>query len=104
MLPSKQKFYLDLDLETLLEDLEPDLDLDLLLERDPDLDLKKKNIKWYNQSENFYDKEINLIILFVGILSQLKYFISFLDKAWGKTSSLVLWDWLKIKIKIVILI
>ena len=65
MLPSKQKFYLDLDLETLLEDLEPDLDLDLLLERDPDLDLKKKNIKWYNQSENFYDKEINLIILFV---------------------------------------
>ena len=65
MLPSKQKFYLDLDLETLLEDLEPDLDLDLLLEWDPDLDLKKKNIKWYNQSENFYDKEINLIILFV---------------------------------------
>ena len=42
MLPSKQKFYLDLDLETLLEDLEPDLDLDLLLERDPDLDLKKR--------------------------------------------------------------
>ena len=45
MLPSKQKFYLDLDLETLLEDLEPDLDLDLLLEWDPDLDLKKKHIK-----------------------------------------------------------
>ena len=82
MLPSKQKFYLDLDLETLLEDLEPDLDLDLLLEWDPDLDLKKKNIKWYNQSENFYDKEINLIILFVGILSQLKYFISFFLSTW----------------------